>query len=135
MSIPVLTARQTYAGLVPDINRYAPPEVTKSGWEVVKRHPLPAVDAYAFGLFIFEVFNGGAPGMDSVGQTENIPPSMHQQYKRLLNANPKTRLSTGNFLEQGRRSGGFFETPLIRLSEGIESLGLKSDAERAELLG
>lgn len=39
-----------------------------------------------------------------------------------------------HFKDQGRRSGGFFETPLVRLSEGIESLGLKSDSERDEFL-
>ncbi|KAL8727403.1 MAG: hypothetical protein Q9166_006075 [cf. Caloplaca sp. 2 TL-2023] len=55
---------------------------------------------------------------------------MHQSYKRLLNPNPKARLSVSHFRDQGRRSGGFFETPLIKLSEGIESLGLKSDGER-----
>ena len=71
---------------------------------------------------------------DQIGQTKNIPPSMHQCYKRLLNANPKARLSISHFREQGRRNGGFFETPLIKLSEGLESLGLKSDEERAELL-
>ena len=119
---------------MPDINRYAPPEVSKGGWETIKRNPLPAVDAYDFGLLIFEVFDGGALGMDSVGQTKNIPPSMHQPYKRLLNANPKARLTTANFLDQGRRIGGFFDTSLIRLSEGIESMGLKSDGERQELL-
>jgi len=59
---------------------------------------------------------------------------MHQSYKRLLNANPKARLSVPHFRDQGRRSGGFFETPLIKLSEGIESLGLKSDGEREEFL-
>lgn len=59
---------------------------------------------------------------------------MHQSYKRLLNANPKPRLSVSHFRDQGRRSGGFFETPLIRLSEGIENLGLKSDGEREEFL-
>lgn len=59
---------------------------------------------------------------------------MHQSYKRLLNSNPKARLSVSHFRDQGRQSGGFFETPLIRLSEGIESLDLKTDVERAELL-
>lgn len=120
---------------MPDISRYLAPEVSKGGWEAIKRNPIAAVDSYDLGLLIYEVFNGGALGMDQVGQTKNIPPSMHQAYKRLLNANPKARMTTSNFFDQGRRSGGFFETPLIRLSEGIESLGLKSDGERAELLG
>ena len=126
---------QTYAGLVPDINRYAPPEVSRTGWDAIKKNPVSAVDSYDYGLLIYEAFNGGELGVDNAGQTRNIPPSMHQPYKRLLNANPKARLSVAHFLEQGKRSGGFFETPLIRLSEGVDSLGLKSDEEKEELLG
>lgn len=114
---------------------YVPPEVAKSGWDTIKRHPLAATDAYGFALLIYEVFNGCVISSDAVGQTKNIPPSMHQCYKRLLNQNPKARLSVSQFRGQGRRSGGFFETPLIALSEGIDSLGLKSDGEREEFLG
>ncbi|MCJ1475287.1 hypothetical protein MMC13_003949 [Lambiella insularis] len=124
----------TYAGLLPDINRYAAPEISKTGWDAIKRNPVAAVDSYDFGLMIHEVFNGGAIGSDHIGQTANVPPGMIQSYKRLLNVNPKARLTVSHFLEQGRRSGGFFETPLISLSEGIDSLGLKTDGERAEIL-
>lgn len=129
-----LSVTQNYGNLTPDSGRYASPEVAKTGWDAIKRHPLPAVDAYAFGVLICEVFNGGTIMGDQIGQTKNIAPSMHQSYKRLLNANPKARLSIAHFREQGKRSGGFFETPLIKLSEGLESLGLKSDEERGELL-
>ena len=101
---------------------------------MIKRHPLPAVDSYDFGILVFEVFNGGCITADQIGQIKNIPPSMHQSYKRLLNANPKARLSVSHFRDQGRRSGGFFETPLIKLSEGIDSLGLKSEGEREGFL-
>lgn len=120
--------------LTPDSGLYATPEVAKSGWDIIKRHPLPATDSYGFALLMFEAFNGCLISNDSVGQTKNVPPSMHQSYKRLLQQNPKARLSVPHFREQGRRSGGFFETPLIKLSEGIESLGLKSDGEREEFL-
>ena len=95
---------------------------------------MSAVDSYGFGLLIFEVFNGCVLSSDQTGQTKNVPPSMHQSYKRLLNANPKARLSVAHFRDQGRRSGGFFETPLIKLSEALEHLGLKSDGERDEFL-
>ncbi|KAI6907606.1 ARM repeat-containing protein [Hortaea werneckii] len=44
------------------------------------------------------------------------------------------RLSVGHFLEQGTRSGSFFDTPLIQLSDGIENLGLKSEAEKDTFL-
>lgn len=59
---------------------------------------------------------------------------MHQSYKRLGTANPKLRLSPAHFVEQGKKIGSFFQTPLIRLADNIESLGLKSDAEREEFI-
>jgi len=51
-----------------------------------------------------------------------------------VNSNPKARVSVGNFLEQGRRSGGFFNTPLIKLTDGVDNLGMKSEEEREEFL-
>jgi SCY1-like protein 1 len=83
---------------------------------------------------IFEVFNGTFNGGDQAGQTKNIPPSMHSSYKRLTNANPKPRLSVAHFLEQGSRNGSFFDTPLIKLTDGIENLGVKSEEEREAFL-
>jgi SCY1-like protein 1 len=87
-----------------------------------------------FGILVYEVFNNNYAGTDQLTQPKLIPVSMQQQYKRLISANPKIRVSVGGFLEQGLRSGGFFETPLIQLTDGIENLGLKSDVEREELL-
>jgi SCY1-like protein 1 len=92
------------------------------------------VDSYGFGTLIFEVFNGSFKGNDQAGKTSNIPPSMQQSYKRLMTANPKLRLSVAHFLEQGKRNGGFFHTPLIRLTQDIESLGLKTPEERDEFV-
>ncbi|KAL2817861.1 armadillo-type protein [Aspergillus granulosus] len=124
----------TYGSLVPDAARYTPPEIVKGGWDAIKRHPLTAVDSYGLAILVYEVFNGSFSGGDQVGRTTNIPPSMHQSYKRLGTANPKLRLNAAHFVEQGKKSGGFFETPLIRLTDDIDSLGLKSDAEREEFL-
>jgi len=125
----------TYGSLIPDSTRYMPPEISKGGWEAIRQNPIHAVDAYNFGTLIFEVFNGGFLGSDQLTQMKNIPPSMHQSYKRLLNPNPKSRMSVSQFLDQGRRLGGFFQTPLIQVTEDIENLGLKADDERDELLG
>lgn len=118
---------------MPDSARYTPPELATSGWGALKRSPHAAADAYGFGALIFEVFNGSFNGSEA-GQTKNIPPSMHSSYKRLTNANPKARLSVGHFLEQGRRNGSFFDTPLIKLTDGIENLGVKSEEEREAFL-
>ncbi|KAF2223493.1 armadillo-type protein [Elsinoe ampelina] len=125
----------TYGSLVPDSGRYAPPEVAKGGWDSIKRGPVSAVDSYNFGILISEVFTGAFSGADQVGQTKGVPAQMQGSYKRLLNPSPKVRLTVGHFLEQGIRSGSYFDTPLIQLSDGIDNLGLKSETEREEFLG
>lgn len=128
------TFSQTFGGLVPESGRYAPPEIARGGWDVIKKNPTPAVDAFGLGCLIFEAFNGDFMGTDQAGQTKNIPPTMHASYKRLVNANPKARLSAGHFVEQGMRTGSFFDSPLIKLTEGIDNLGVKSEAERDAFL-
>jgi SCY1-like protein 1 len=125
---------QTYGSLTPDSGRYAPPEVAKGGWDSIKKGPVSAVDSYAFAVLIIEVFNGSSSASDQVGQTKGIPVNMHASYKRLAHANPKTRISVAHFLEQGRKSGSFFDTPLIQLTDGIENLGLKTETEREEFI-
>ncbi|KAI4763877.1 ARM repeat-containing protein [Aureobasidium sp. EXF-3400] len=124
----------TYGSLAPDSGRYAPPEVAKGGWDSIKKSPVSAVDSYDFAILIIEVFNGSFSASDQAGQTKGIPVSMHASYKRLAHANPKTRLSIAHFLEQGRKSGSFFDTPLIQLTDGIDNLGLKTETEREEFL-
>lgn len=123
-----------YGSLVPESARYMPPELAKSGWETIKKNPATALDAYNFGILLFETFNGDFLGSDQVGQTKGIPSNMQPIYKRLVNANPKSRSSVAHFLDQGRRNGGFLDTPLIKLTEGVDSLGMKSENEREEFL-
>ncbi|KAI0972227.1 armadillo-type protein [Xylaria arbuscula] len=124
----------TYGSLVPDSSRFTPPELAQSGWDAIKKSPHTAVDSYNFGSTIYEVFNGDFGGAYPAGQTKGIPPTMHAGYKRLVNANPKARITVGAFFEQGRRSGAFFDSPLIKLTEGIDNLDVKSETERAEFL-
>lgn len=124
----------TQGSLVPDIGRYSPPEVVKNGWDSVRRNPTHAVDAYSYGILVSEVFNGGFSGTDQIGSTKNIPIDMQNSYKRLTHAAPKMRLSLAHFLEQGSRSGGFFDTPLIQLTNNIDNMGLKSESEKDQFL-
>ncbi|KKY32601.1 putative scy1 protein kinase [Diaporthe ampelina] len=123
----------TYGSMVPDSARYAPPEL-QSGWDAIKKAPHSAVDSFNLGTLIFEAFNGDYAGGSQAGQTKNIPPSMHASYKRLVNNNPKARLSVGHFIEQGHRRGSFFDTPLIKLTDGVDNLGVKSAEEREAFL-
>lgn len=101
---------------------------------MIKKHPSTAVDAFDFGVVIYEVCNADYSGQSQAGQTKNIPPTMQASYKRLCNANPKSRISVGAFLDQGSRHNSFFDTPLIKLTEGIDNLGMKSPEERERFL-
>ncbi|KKF92295.1 putative inactive serine/threonine-protein kinase scy1 [Ceratocystis platani] len=124
----------TYGSQVPGANRYAPPEVARGGWDSIKKNPHAAVDSFNFGTLIFEVFNGDYSGPDQAGQTKSIPPTMQTGYKRLVNPSPKSRLTVAHYLEQGKRSGSFFDSPLIKLTDGIDNLGMKSAEERDAFL-
>ncbi len=122
-----------YGPLLPDLRRYAPPELA-NGWEFIKKNPATALDAYHYGILINETFNGDFMGSDQINQTRSIPLKMQQAYKRLIAANPKSRVSVAAFLQQGLRNGGFFDIPLIKLTEGVDSLGMKSEEEREAFL-
>ncbi|PHH75691.1 hypothetical protein CDD80_2180 [Ophiocordyceps camponoti-rufipedis] len=108
--------------------------VIYGGWDVIKKNPHFAVDSFNFGTLIFQVCHGSYIGPDQAGQTKDIPPSMQSSYKRLCNANPKSRISVADFLQQGTRKGSFFDGPLIKLTEGIDNLGVKSPDERDQFL-
>ena len=95
---------------------------------------MHAADSYCLGLLIYEVFNGTPPAGGQIGQTSNIPRGIHQSYKRLLNSNPKARMSVETFVAHGQRPASFFDGQLIHLTEGLENLGLKSSTEREEYL-
>ena len=128
----VLNTVQRYSSLVPNLGQLMPPEVARGSWNVIRNNPVHAIDSFDYGLLVAECFNGSFVPAEQAAQASNIPSSMTPAYRRLFHANPKARLSTANFLDQGRRSGGFFQTPLINLTEGIDKLGLMSDGERDE---
>lgn len=123
-----------YGSLVPEANRYCPPEIAANGWSVIKKHPLTAADAYGLGTLVYEAFNGFFPGTDQLAQTKSIPSNIAPSYKRLINANPKMRLSPAHFLEQGKKAGSFFQTPLIHITESADNLGLMNYEERDDFL-
>ena len=88
------------------------------------------MDAYGYGLLLIELFGGSRLVPGGTPDVARLPTDMQQICKRMLNVNPRIRPSVSQLLEQGRRSGGFFQVQAIDLSEDIDSLGLKSEAER-----
>lgn len=125
---------QNFGSLVPGASRYTPPELARGGWDAIKKGPHSTVDSFNFGTLIYEAFNGTFAGADQAGKTAGIPPTMHSSYKRLVNATPKARISVGSFLDQGRRNGSFFDIPLIKLTDDIDNLGVKTPGEKERVL-
>jgi len=124
----------SYSSLVPGHAQYMPPEVAKSGWDMYRSSSWAVVDAYGMGVLISEAFNGTPLRLGQSPESAKVPANMQQVFKRLTNVNPRLRPSVSAFVEQGKRPGGYFSTPLINFSENIDSLGLKSEGERDEFL-
>ncbi|KAI9453132.1 armadillo-type protein [Lactarius psammicola] len=136
----------TYAG---DLNIHRMPENERGGWAASKDGPIAAIDAYALALLIFNLFNPAVsypsfleppynPPQPSVRGA--IPPSLWPSFKKMLNPNPKGRMTPKALLDVGMaeslgESGGFFGgNRLYKICEGLGNFGLMSDGERAALL-
>lgn len=100
---------------------------------IQRRLPVPAFDAYLFGILIYEAFNAGEfRSSDQLASAKSIPQNVVQPYKRMIQPNPKIRLSVAQLLAQGMRKGGFFDTPLIYVAEFVENMGVKGETQREE---
>ncbi|KAH8997699.1 armadillo-type protein [Lactarius hatsudake] len=136
----------TYAG---DLNIHRMPENEKGGWAALKDGPIAAIDAYALALLIFNLFNPGVSHPSFLDPPYNppqpsvrgaIPPSLWPSFKKMLNPNPKGRITPNALLDVGMaeslgESGGFFGgNRLFKICEGLGNFGLMTDGERATLL-
>ena len=68
-----------------------------------------------------------------------MPPAIFTQYKKLLNPNPKVRMSPSAFLEAGMAQTGegngfFVNNSFVRICEGLDQFSIKGEAEKAALL-
>ena len=112
------------------------------------RQSTAAADAYALGLLIHFSFNPSQP-LPATAQPPHPPPapssrgaipqSVFPSYKKLLNPNPKARLTPKNFLELGTAEtageGGFFaNNRLVKVCAGLDNFNIASEADKASLL-
>lgn len=118
-----------YGSLVPEIHHITPPELQTKGFADLRNLSLTSLDSWQFACLVWVCFNGPYSSPTSLSGQGKIPNNMFAQYRRLLSPTPNSRLPISNFLDFGRRPGGFFRTDLIEISEAIPSLPLKSKAE------
>ncbi|ORZ18413.1 armadillo-type protein [Lobosporangium transversale] len=124
----------TFAGLIPDSNRYAPPEVKKKSWNVVKEYELWSTDTWHYACLIYEVYNGAFTSPDQLMTPGQIPAEMVPFYKNLLRPDPKTRPSVGDFLDKGLQAKGFFHNDLVQVVLFLENFSVKESLQRDTFL-
>ncbi|KAI0768728.1 ARM repeat-containing protein [Trametes elegans] len=139
----------TLGGTLPDATTYSAPEVKKGGYSALKELPPAAADGYGLGLLIHFAFNA-SHGLPATAQSPHPPPtaasrgaiptSIFPAYKKLLNPNPKARLTPAHFLELGMSqtagdgSGFFANNQLVKVCAGLDNFNLASEGEKASLL-
>ncbi|KIM45100.1 hypothetical protein M413DRAFT_441766 [Hebeloma cylindrosporum] len=134
----------TTGGLFPGSSSWAPPEVKKSGWSSLKDLDPASADSYALGLLLHSVFNPSHPSLLTAEPPHSPPPASSRGaipaaifpvFKKLLNPNPKGRLSAKAFLEIGMAESGFFSNNrLVIVCAGLDNFALASEAEKNQLL-
>ncbi|ORY93721.1 armadillo-type protein, partial [Syncephalastrum racemosum] len=121
----------TFGGLMPDAQRYASPEIRKSGWTVIKNLPIAATDSYHLGCLIFEAYNRHFETPDQLDSRRgNIPSDIIDSYRSLLHGSPGARPDAHQFLDTGLRSKGFFTTDFIQVNLFLENISIKESVER-----
>lgn len=113
------------------------------------RQNVAAADGYALGLLIHAIFNPTHPPLPSAqpphppptaSSRGSIPASVFPSFKRLINPNPKPRLTPKQFLElgmaetAGEGSGFFANNGLVKVCAGLDNFNLASEGEKTALL-
>ncbi|EST07069.1 Protein kinase domain protein [Kalmanozyma brasiliensis GHG001] len=123
--------------LIPDGNRYAPPEVKRNGWNVLASMDSTLFDSYALALVTMEAFNGPLPPQTgtSAPPRGHVPQELYAVLQRMLVPNAKTRTTVAKVWEAGEAEGGFFkENTLVKVSRGLDGFLLSTENEKASII-
>jgi SCY1-like protein 1 len=96
-------------------------------------------DTYLLAMWMFWLFNPEKPppqlsSAPTPAMAGAIPKRLFPLWKRMVNPNARTRLSTINFVAEAQSSGIWSDNPLVALVEGLDGFELRSDGEKAKLL-
>ncbi|KAI8822171.1 armadillo-type protein [Fimicolochytrium jonesii] len=128
---PVLLS---YGGHMPDSHRYAPPEVRRSSWSACRTLPPHAVDSWAFGCLVHEIFNGVFSRPEDLGAKENIPSELYPLFKSFLSPDPTARMTMADFLEKGLWKQGYLDKDFISVTLFLEQIAIKDAFEKDQFL-
>jgi SCY1-like protein 1 len=128
---PILVEHGRYITLS---NISIPPEIRSESWSGLKSIPSHAVDSWAFGCLIYEIYNQKPSKIEDLMIIGLIPSELVNYYKRFLSQSAKSRLSFKQFLETGKQYRGFFDDDFIKTTIFLEELQLKTDSEKESFI-
>ncbi|TPX56494.1 hypothetical protein PhCBS80983_g04505 [Powellomyces hirtus] len=128
---PVLLA---YGGHLPDSNRYQPPEIRRSGWNVCRTNQPHSVDSWGVGCLIHEIFNGTFSRPEDLGARDNIPPELFPAYKSFLSPDPNSRMTMVDFVDKGLWKKGYFDRDFISVTLSLEQIAIKDAYEKEQFM-
>lgn len=123
--------------LVPDSNRYVPPEVKQNGCSILFSMDSTLLDSYSLALVAIESFNGPLPPQTGTAAPPrgHVPQQVYAALQRMLVPNAKTRNTVAKTWEAGEADGGFFkENTLVKVARGLDSFLLATDSEKASII-
>ncbi len=127
----------TQGSLLPDANRYAPPEVRQNGWNILSSMDSTLLDSYALALVAIEAFNGPLPPQTGTAAPPrgHVPQHLYSALQRMLVPNAKTRSTVAKVWEAGEGEGGFFkENTLVKVARGLDGFLLATENEKADII-
>ncbi|WVQ84322.1 hypothetical protein IAT38_006474 [Cryptococcus sp. DSM 104549] len=143
----LLTGRDDQSGVLWTLGGVAPgevgercaPEVKKGGWGVLRDTDPAQSDTYILAMLLFTLYNPLAPIPTFTTQPSptiagSLPKSLFPLWKRMLNPNPRTRLSTISFPAEADSTGFYSSNPLVSLVTGLDGFELKSESDKLSLL-
>ncbi|WWD19545.1 hypothetical protein CI109_104006 [Kwoniella shandongensis] len=128
------------AGVAPgDVGERSAPEVKKGGWGVLRDTDPAQSDTYILALLLFSLYNPLSPlpsltSQPTPSSSGALPKTLFPLWKRMLNPNARTRLSTTAFVAEASTAGFWANNPLVNLVDGLDNFELKSDGDKLGLL-
>lgn len=96
-------------------------------------------DTYLLAMWLFWLYNPEKPppqlsSAPTPAMAGAIPKRLFPLWKRMVNPNARTRLSTTSFIAEAQSAGIWTDNPLVALVDGLDGFELRSDGEKASLL-
>ncbi|OXM77370.1 SCY1-like [Cryptococcus neoformans Bt63] len=127
-------------GVAPgDIGERCAPEVRKGGWSALRETDPAQHDTYLFAVLLFTLYNPHSPlpplsSQPTPSSSGTLPKVLFPLWKRMLNPNPRTRLTTISFTDEAEKAGFWASNPFVSLVKGLDNFELQSESDKLSLL-